>query len=59
MNVVPLPSARTTNLIGLLGRFTPGLSPLIFASSQFLICPEKIAGHVARDNLSLLTPGKL
>ena len=54
--VVPEPSLRCTTVIGVDGRFTPGLSALISGSSQVLIVVEKILAIVDAESVSLSTP---
>src|SRR5437763_10448816 len=57
--VVPEESERTARLIGVLGRFTPGLSALIAGSFQVLILPRKLFAMVGTSSFSLLTPARL
>ncbi len=57
--VVPEESERTTRVIAVLGRLTPGLSALIAASSQVLIVPWKMPARVAGSSFRVLMPGRL
>src|ERR1035438_8694678 len=56
---VPLESARTTTLIGVLGSFAPGFALAMAGSFHVFTLPKNIPGYASRDNLRALTPGTL
>src|ERR1700744_5417768 len=57
--VVPEESARTSRVIGVLGRFALGFSALIAGSFQVVIWPWKIFARVGASSLSPVTPDRL
>src|SRR5262245_879687 len=58
-SVGPLLAARTTTLIGVAGRFTPGFEAAIRGSFHILTLPRKIPAYAFRESLRLLTPSTL
>jgi hypothetical protein len=54
--VVPLPSARTTRVIGCVLTCTPPLSVVIEGSPQLVIAPSQIPQYELRDSLRPVLP---
>src|SRR5215831_15794172 len=57
--VVPDESARTTVVIGVLGRLTPGLSAVIAGLFQVVMLPWKMFAMTVGSSFRLLTPCRL
>src|SRR5215472_9642687 len=57
--VVPEESERTASVIGVLGRFTPGLSALIAGSFQVLILAWKMSEMTCGVSFRFLIPDRL
>src|ERR1700722_223535 len=57
--VVPEESERTATVIGVLGRVTPGLIPVMAGLFQVVIFPAKISAMTVGVSFRLLTPDRL